>query len=210
MLSYQEFVQDPGLWWDRRLRDESEPGNPVYQLKMAVEGASPNAGHYSLVQLEQWGILQCLITQNVDDLHYQAGSEKVLEIHGNRAWLRCIGCGSRRPRVGFEITDLPPICPECSGIIKLDTVMFGEPIPAKTLQVCWEEAQCCDCMLLIGTSGVVNPAAQLPLVAREQGARLIELNPERTPITPYCDLNLNGPSGELLPLLVEHLGEFTT
>lgn len=201
MLSYRQFIQDPGLWWEQRLQDESREGSPVYELKMAVERAIPNAGHYALVDLERRGLLKCLITQNVDDLHHRAGSESVLEIHGNRTWLRCVDCGSRRPRQGFEIGDLPPRCPECTGAIKLDTVMFGEPIPPKTLQACWEQARVCDCMLLIGTSGMVNPAAQLPLVAKGNGAFLIEINTEETALTPYCDVTLIGPSGELLPVL---------
>ncbi len=205
MLSYQQFMQDPGLWWEQRLQDESRGGGPVYELKVAVDRARPNPGHYALVDLERWGLLKCLITQNVDDLHHRAGSEAVLEIHGNRTWLRCIDCGSRRPREGFEIGDLPPRCPECAGAIKLDTVMFGEPIPPKTLQACWQQARVCDCMLLIGTSGVVNPAARLPLVAKGNGASLIEINTEETALTPYCDVTLTGPSGELLPLLAELL-----
>jgi NAD-dependent deacetylase len=205
MLSYQQFMQDPGLWWEQRLQDESRGGGPVYELKVAVDRARPNPGHYALVDLERWGLLKCLITQNVDDLHHRAGSEAVLEIHGNRTWLRCIDCGSRRPREGFEIGDLPPRCPECAGAIKLDTVMFGEPIPPKTLQASWEQARVCDCMLLIGTSGVVNPEARLPLVAKENGASLIEINTEETALTPYCDVTLTGPSGALLPLLAELL-----
>src|ERR687891_2060757 len=90
MLSNQQFIQDPGLWWEQRLQDESREGSMVHELKAAVERASPNAGHYALVDLERWGLLKCLITQNVDDLHHRAGSEGVLEIHGNRTWLRCV------------------------------------------------------------------------------------------------------------------------
>jgi NAD-dependent deacetylase len=205
MLSYQQFIQDPGQWWEQRLKDESTEGSAVFELKSAVDQALPNPGHYALVELERRGLLKGLITQNVDDLHHRAGSKAVMEIHGNRTWLRCIDCGSRRPREGFEIGDLPPRCPQCTGIIKLDTVMFGEPIPPKMLQACWELARICDCMLLIGTSGAVNPAAQLPLVAKENGASLIEINTEETALTPHCDLTLTGPSGELLPLLVELL-----
>lgn len=203
MLAYQEFTRDPALWWETRLVSEEDPGNPVHEMKLSADRAVPNAGHYALVELERLGVLKCTITQNVDNLHRRAGSVALVEIHGNRTWLRCIDCVSRRPREGFGLVELPPRCPECGGLIKADTVMFGEPIPAAVLEACGEHMDRCDCMLLIGTSGSVNPAAQFPLVAREQGARLIEINPYETAFTALCHLALTGPSGELLPLLVE-------
>ena len=205
MQAYREFLRDPGLWWETRLRDEGEPDNPVHELKLALEGASPNPGHYSLVELERLGLLKCTVTQNVDNLHRRAGSESLLEIHGNRSWLRCMDCGRRRTREGFPIGDLPPRCPDCLGIVKMDTVMFGEPIPQQVLQACWEQAEKSDCMLLVGTSGWVNPAAQLPVLAQERGAALIEVNPHQTALTSACDIALDGPSGDLLPLLVDLL-----
>ena len=202
MLAYREFLQDPGQWWRSRLRDEDEPGNPVRELKLAVDQAEPNAGHYALVELERLGLLRQTITQNVDNLHRRAGSQHLIEIHGNRTWLRCMDCGGRRPRDGFSLADLPPRCPQCEGIIKSDTVMFGEPIPTDVLQECWRQVELCDCVLLVGTSGTVNPAGQLPLLARNRGATLIEVNPHETHLSAQCDLTLAGPSGEILPLLV--------
>lgn len=205
MLSYREFAQDPKKWWENRLQGEVEPENPIYEMKLAVDQAGPNPGHYALVELERLGLLKSTLTQNVDNLHRQAGSEYLLEIHGNRNWLRCIECGSRRLRDGFPLATLPPSCPECGGTIKIDTVMFGEPIPPGVLQACKDQAQRCDCMLLIGTSGTVNPAARLPLIAREGGAHLIEVNPQETSLTPWCDLALTGPSGQVLPLIMEEV-----
>ena len=205
MLSYKEFAQDPKAWWESRLQGEIEPGNPIYEMKLAVESAAPNPGHLALVELEQRGLLRCTITQNVDNLHGMAGSRALLELHGNRTWLRCTGCGHRWPRQDFVINGLPPVCPDCSGVIKMDTVMFGEPIPPNVLRACREQAEQCDCMLLVGTSGTVNPAARLPLLAKEAGAVLIEINPEATDLTPWCDLALTGPSGEILPSLLERL-----
>ena len=203
LLSYHEFSRDPRAWWESRLRSEAEPGNPIYEMKQAVDRAAPNAGHRALAELERRGLLQCTITQNVDGLQGEAGSSSLLEIHGNRTKLRCLGCGWRGPREGYAIGRLPPVCVRCGGIIKLDTVMFGEPIPPGVLQACREQAERCDCMLLVGTSGTVNPAAQLPLAAKEKGAALIEVNPEATPLTSWCDLVLTGPAGEILPVLVE-------
>lgn len=178
------------------------PGNPTYDLKAAVDNAEPNAGHVALADLESAGILKSVITQNVDGLHGVAGSRMVLEIHGNRNYLRCIGCGERQPRDGYLITDLPPTCVACGGVIKLDTVMFGEPIPPPTLTACVEEVQRCDAMLLVGTSGAVNPAAQFPLVARGQGAHIIEVNPMPTELTGVVHVVIAGTAGEALPALV--------
>ena len=205
MLSYADFTRDPGLWWETRLKDEVQPGNPVYEMKNALDQARPNPGHFALVELEQRGLLKQTVTQNVDNLHGQAGSRNLLEIHGNRTWLRCIQCGFRTPRDDFDLSRLPPNCPECGGMIKFDTVMFGEPIPAKVLQACLDEMEKCDCMLLLGTSGTVNPAAQLPLIAQKWGCKLIEINPSETALTNHCDLALAGASGELLPRLVERV-----
>ena len=204
-LSYREFIRDPGEWWETRFRNEDKPGDPTYEMKAAVDQAAPNPGHHALVEMEEMGVLKCVVTQNVDNLHREAGSRSLLEIHGNRTWLRCIGCGVRQPRDGYHFDSLPPICVHCGGVIKMNTVMFGEPIPEDVLLASRQQAETCDCMLLVGTSGTVNPAARLPLVAKELGASLIEINPDETTLTPWCDITLNGPSGELLPLLLDRL-----
>ena len=212
LLSYQEFVGDPADWWRRRMAAEEDPSHPVYQMKQAVDRAVPNAGHLALAELERRGILRCVITQNVDDLQNAAGSRSVLEIHGNRNRLRCIDCGLRFPRAahpgpleGAALSQGPPRCSNCGGIVKLDTVMFGEPIPPDTLLACREAAERCDCMLLVGTSGTVNPAARLPLIAKERGATLIEVNPEATPLSPWCDVVLSGAADGILPMLLNQL-----
>ena len=213
LLSYQEFATDPAGWWRKRLDAEVDPSHPVYQMKQAVDQATPNAGHLALAELERRDILRCVITQNVDNLQTVAGSRAVLEIHGNRNWLRCLQCGLRFHRSDFEaqlsnrssLTYGPPLCGECGGVLKLDTVMFGEPIPQDTLVACRDAAERCDCMLLVGTSGTVNPAARLPLVAQERGASLIEVNPEPTSLTPWCDVVLTGPADDILPRLLNRL-----
>ena len=205
LLSYREFARDPAQWWRDRLLAEEDPAHPVYQMKSAVDRAVPNAGHLALAELERRGIICCVITQNVDNLHAEAGSRTLLEIHGNRTRLRCLQCGLRVPRDEFDLSDVPPRCGECLGVLKLDTVMFGEAIPPGVLQACLEATEACDCMLLVGTSGTVNPAARLPLIAREHGALLIEINPEPTVLTPACDLVLNGTADNLLPKLLHSI-----
>ena len=174
-------------------------------MKRAVDGAVPNAGHLALAELERRGILRCVITQNVDNLHGEAGSRALLEIHGNRNRLRCLDCSLRFPREEFDLAEVPPVCGECGGVLKLDTVMFGEPIPPDVLEACRDAAERCDCMLLVGTSGTVNPAARLPLVAKERGATLIEVNPESTPLTRWCDIALGGTADAILPQLLRSI-----
>ena len=206
-LDYDGFLEDPGAWWERGLQEESEDGNPTYELKVAVDGAVPNAGHYALRALERAGLLKCVITQNVDNLHRRAGSENVLEIHGNRTLLRCLDCQIRIHKAEFQFNHLPPRCGECGGIVKIDSVMFGEGIPPDVMSACIEQANSCDCMLLIGTSGTVYPAAQLPLAAKDRGSSMIEINLYETHLTSMADIVLRGLSGEILPRIVERVGD---
>ncbi|MBI2303942.1 MAG: NAD-dependent deacylase [Chloroflexi bacterium] len=199
MRGYQRFLEDPKGWWQGRDRPQSH----MREMAQVMEHAQPNPGHHALAELEALGILKCLITQNIDNLHHGAGSRRVVEIHGNRFKLRCISCHSRWWREEFPIHELPPRCPHCSGLVKTDTVMFGEPIPPDALDACYHEAAQCDGMLIIGTSAVVYPAAEMPLIARRGGAWLMEINPDATPLTAMCRFTLRGSSGSLLPLLVE-------
>ncbi|MBI4307268.1 MAG: NAD-dependent deacylase [Chloroflexi bacterium] len=204
MRGYQRFVASPKAWWEKQLFDP-EPYRA--ELNQALERARPNPGHYALAEMERMGVLKHIITQNVDNLHRLAGSKAIAEIHGNRTRLRCIGCGARFERSAFPINPrrLPPECPECGGVVKGDGVMFGEPIPPDVLRVCEEQTLLCDCMLLVGTSGVVYPAAGFPSIARSKGAALVEVNPYDTPLSPLCDVRLRGPSGDILPQVVEQV-----
>ncbi len=206
--SFQNFASDPKAWWQRTLGRESHPEAPERAgFRQAIEKAKPNPGHYALVDLEGTGILRYIITQNVDNLHRVAGSINVAEIHGNRTLLRCIQCHWRVPREEFEVVEVPPRCPQCGGVVKGDGVMFGEPIPPDVLSICFREADRCDCMIVLGTSGTVYPAAGFPLRAHERGAYLIEVNPEPTPISDVVDVSLRGATGEVLPLLVTRVRE---
>jgi NAD-dependent deacetylase len=194
MDGYRRFMADPKAYWERR----SRPGRG----RSAYGEAKPNAGHIALAELEEVGRLEWLITQNVDNLHNEAGSMNVLEIHGNSRKLRCTSCNTRFPREGFDFSELPPKCPVCGGMVKGDTVMFGEPIPSDVLSRCFEESQRSDCMLVVGTSAVVHPAASLPLIVKRNGGVLIEVNPFETELSDICDVRIGAPSGEALPELV--------
>jgi len=158
------------------------------------------------------GILKCVITQNIDDLHRKAGSKRILEYHGNAFKLRCLKCGARYPRESFDLEGrkrrggLPPQC-LCGGPLKSDVVYFGEPIPEDVMRESLEEVGKCDLALVCGTSAVVYPFAHLPRLAKEKGALLVEINLEPTPLTPLSDLSLRGKVGEILPALVRKIGE---
>jgi NAD-dependent deacetylase len=200
MDGYQRFLADPKGYWQQRLTAPNE-------IVQALAQAQPNAGHGAMVELEQIGILRSLITQNIDNLHRAAGHRHVAEIHGNAQLLRCIRCSQRfaKEAVPIALDDLPPRCPSCDGIVKADTVHFGEPIPPDVLEVCFREARQADCMLVAGTSALVYPAAALPQMVKQQGGCLIEVNLYDTPLTPLADYSLRGPFGEILPTLVERL-----
>jgi NAD-dependent deacetylase len=201
MNGYQLFLQDPRGWWLERLGQQRTPPD----FARAIADARPNPGHHALVALERRGLLQHTITQNVDSLHVDAGSERLTEIHGNRRKLRCIRCGRRGPTRDFAEDDVPPMCDACGGIVKSDTVMFGEPIPRPFLDACFEHTARSDLMLVIGTSAVVYPAADFPLQVLRAGGAIIEVNVEETPFSRYAAVVLRGPSGELLPRVVEAL-----
>ena len=205
LLSFDEFKRNPTAWWENRLLAEAQDEHPIREMKLALDRARPNPGHYSLTELEDLNLLKHTITQNVDNLHIMAGSKSTLEIHGNRTLLRCLSCGAKEKRYEISFKTLPLICKYCDGIIKMDTVMFGEPIPKDILMQCMNAVNNCDCMLLIGTSGTVNPAAQLPSRAHEKGAILIEINTEETPLSSICHSVFTGKSGVVLPLLVEQI-----
>lgn len=206
MRGYDRFLADPKGWWETHLKREGY----ISELIDTITKAKPNPGHYALAELETMGILKHTITQNVDNLHCAAGSKSLSEIHGNMFKLRCISCNCRFEMGEISMAELPPHCPNCGGIVKTDGVMFGEPIPPDVLERCHEETAKCDCMLLIGTSATVYPAAAFPSLARRQGASFIEINPYETPLTNACEAVLRGPSADSLPIIVERVKELLT
>lgn len=199
MDGYQRFLDDPEAAWKNRLH----PKGPMVELAEALKNAVPNAGHLALAELEDMGIVKAVITQNIDNLHTEACSRNVLEIHGNAMLLRCIQCSRRYDPEGISTERVPPACPACSGILKSDTVFFGEPIPADVMAACETEAAKCDCMLVVGTSATVYPAAAFPRKILKNGHPLIEVNAHESGLTPRCRVSLRGPSGVILPALVD-------
>lgn len=162
--------------------------------------ALPNPGHLTLAEMEAAGVLKSLITQNIDDLHFRAGSRKVVEYHGNSRLLHCRGCDRKYAAADTDLTVLPPVCPACGEILKPDFVFFGEAIPFTALSEARFAAGRTDCMLIIGTTGEVYPAAALPRQAVAAGAHIIEINPTPSAYTDsITEVYIPLPAGEALP-----------
>lgn len=196
----QGFGRNPGLVWR------------WYMERVAgLRRAQPNPAHRALVALEATMVEFVLATQNIDNLHERAGSTHVLHLHGNLGAFRCSRCG--RPYL-LQDEDLalatPPACHTCGAPVRPGVVWFGEAMPERPLQRAWEAAQKCDLFLVVGTSGVVMPAAALPEVAREHGATVVEINADRSEITRHAHFSLRGMAGAILPAFVAALHQVKT
>ncbi len=163
--------------------------------------AEPNQGHKALAELENRPPDFTLVTQNVDGLHERAGSRNTIELHGNILRSRC---SLEDDVVEPEEHDdsVPPRCPRCGALLRPDVVWFGEMLPPGALEAASEAARGCNLFFSVGTSGLVYPAAALPYEAIENGAALVEINPNETPLTRHADYSLRGPAGEVLPKLL--------
>ncbi|HEX2094954.1 MAG TPA: NAD-dependent deacylase [Longimicrobiaceae bacterium] len=168
-----------------------------------ISACEPHAGHRALAELERLVPGLTVVTQNIDGLHALAGSSDVVELHGNIHRAKCLD--AHHPFNG-ELPDEdgdPPPCPRCGSPLRPDVVWFGEVLPEDATARAWRLAEECDVMLVVGTSGLVYPAADLPRVARRAGARIVEVNPEPSGITPLADVFLQGTAGTVLPALVD-------
>ncbi|MCX8012601.1 MAG: NAD-dependent deacylase [Desulfobacterota bacterium] len=204
--------RDPGGFWEKYNPEEyahidtfySQPEKPWRMVKdfdIKVK-AKPNSGHIALSELEALGFLREIITQNVDNLHQQAGNSQVIEFHGNLRRAVCLTCGRYYELAKLSLDILPPRC-ECNGILKPDAVFFGEPIPTEAYRRAYEAARSCKLMLVVGTSAVVYPAASIPQIAKQAGATVVEVNPQPTPLTGVIsDYIIIGKAGVVLPEIV--------
>lgn len=197
-----------GLWREYRATDLATPEafarNPqlvweFYNYRREVLAPlQPNAAHKALVSLEERMPEFVLLTQNIDGLHQAAGSRAVVELHGNIWWVRCSRCGvkteDRRVPVPY-----PPLCEACGAMMRPDVVWFGESLDPYVLQKAYGKMERCDVMLVIGTSGVVQPAASMGLYAQEHGAFVVEINLEPTPYSRAFNVSLLGKAGDLVP-----------
>jgi len=186
----QAFWKDPKLvweWYDWRRKTIGE--------------AKPNPGHYALVELEGQKSNFNLITQNVDGLHQIAGSKNVIEIHGNIWKIRCTKCGEIETNFDVPLKEIPPTCSKCGDMGRPNVVWFGEMIPMDVIDKSLNVIEECDVLLIVGTSGIVEPAASMGIIAKEAGKKVVEINLEDTPSSPLYDIRIRKKSGEVLPLL---------
>lgn len=163
-LSY--FKANPNEAWE------------MIKSRFVGEDVKPNTAHKVIALMEKEGIIKSIITQNVDNLHQIAGSENVIELHGNAHSLVCMECGDERPLSKEEILGDIRLCSSCGGTLKPNFTFFGENLPVDAITIGHNEALKCDLMILVGTSGEVYPAASLPRIAKDNGAKIIEINPD--------------------------------
>ncbi len=186
----QAFRRNPKLVWDW-----------YAARREMIQRVAPNAGHRALAEMERRVPRFTLITQNIDSLHQRAGSRRVLELHGSISRVKCFREETMIAQWKEEGL-VPPRCPNCGSYLRPDVVWFGEMLPADAMEEATEAVQTCDLFFSIGTSGVVEPAASLSYAALENGALVVEVNPERTPLSAHAAFHLAGPSGRILPELV--------
>ncbi len=201
-----------GLWAQYRPEDLATPGAFARDPKLvwdwyahrreSAKFAKPNAGHYALAAMEKYIPEFTLITQNVDGLHRVAGSMNVLELHGNILNVRCSECGTFDDNWGDDSLAVPR-CKKCNGLMRPDVVWFEESLPRAQLDAAVNAMHTCQVFFSIGTSGVVHPASALAHAAKAEGAVVVEINAEPTPLTAKADFAFHGKSGEILPDLVK-------
>lgn len=184
------FSEDPEKVW-KMLREMGE----------LVDRARPNKAHLGMGELEKLGFLHTIITQNVDNLHQAGGTKNVIEYHGNSSSLVCLWCGSRY-RAQEKSGEFPPRC-QCERVLKPDVVFFGEPIPVEALNRSFMLAASAQALMVVGTSALVSPANTIPAMAKQNGAKIIEINIERTHLTEtMTDVFIQGGAGEIMEALV--------
>lgn len=166
--------------------------------------AQPNIAHLALARFEQMGILKSVVTQNIDNLHQAAGTSIVHEFHGNSQRLVCTSCHAHYHANEVSLTTLPPSCKKCNNLLKPDFIFFGERIPMDAYNSSIEAAENCDVFLIIGSTGEVSPANQIPGIAKRNDAIIIEVNPETSRYTNHItDIHLEGKAGEVMKIILE-------
>ncbi|MCP4631578.1 MAG: NAD-dependent deacylase [candidate division Zixibacteria bacterium] len=191
LANFDAFMRNPDLVWE------------WYQYRRSmIYDIEPNPGHYAIAEMQEKCRKFTLITQNIDGLHDIAGSKDIIELHGNIRRNKCASCDSFYEKEIELEQNKSPKC-DCGGNIRPDVVWFGEMLPVHALRDAFFATENCELFFSVGTSALVQPAAHLPVAAKQAGAYVIEINPEETMITSYVDEHLQGPSGEILPELIK-------
>jgi NAD-dependent deacetylase len=217
--------RSPGGIWSRFDPDDftyqkfvSDPESRRKQWQMLGEGhltteAKPNAAHYAIAELDRLGRLDCVITQNVDNLHHKAGmpADKVFELHGNVQWVVCLSCGQRYPfeqiKARLDGGEGIPDCEVCHGMLKPNVVLFGEQLPYEVLQEASHRSSNCDLFIVVGSTLVVYPAAYMPIYAVQAGAKLVIINLSSTPMDAEAAVLIRAKAGEAMSQIIARVKE---
>ncbi len=226
-LSTESGIPDfrsPGGVWDRYNPEDftfqnflsSETSRERYwqmatELYEPIKKAKPNQAHLALAELERLGKLDCVITQNIDGLHFKAGNseERVIQLHGTAIFVSCLNCNKRYDRDEIQQRILrgqkAPRCDDCGGILKPATISFGQSMPERETEDAYRRSSACNLFIVVGSSLVVQPAAQMPLVAKRSGARLAIINRDPTPYDDLADIVIHGQAGSVMASIMEHV-----
>jgi NAD-dependent deacetylase len=206
---------DPGEFTFQKFLSSEEGRGKYWAFSSStwpeMAAAEPNPGHNAIAELYHMGKLDCVITQNIDNLHQKSGipEERVIELHGTAWWVKCLECGQRYPREEvhrrFESGEKVPKCDACGGIMKPATISFGQAMPEEETREAERRSTACDLFLVAGSSLVIYPAAQMPLIAKNNGARLVIINLEPTPHDGYADVVIHEKTGEALPRIITRI-----
>jgi len=206
---------DPGEFTFQKFLASEESREKYWEFSTSswseMAAAQPNPSHHAIAELDSIGKLDCVITQNIDGLHQRSGipEEKVIELHGTAWWVSCLECRQRYPREqiqerlkgGLKV----PRCDSCGGIMKPTTISFGQAMPEQETRQAENRAAACDLFLVAGSSLEVYPAAQMPLIAKDSGARLIIINLTPTPHDPYADITIHDKTGPALSQIIDRV-----
>jgi NAD-dependent deacetylase len=226
-LSTESGIPDfrsPGGVWDRYNPEDfyfqnflaSEASREKYwqmatEMYEPIKTAQPNQAHLAIAELEKLGKLDCVITQNIDGLHFKAGNseEKVIQLHGTAIFVSCLSCKKRYDRDEIQERikkgQKAPRCNDCGGILKPATISFGQPMPEKETQEAYHRSSFCNLFIVVGSSLVVQPAASMPLVAKENGARLVIVNRDSTPYDDMADVVIHDQAGPTMASILEQV-----
>lgn len=216
--------RSPGGVWDRYDPEDfdfgkflsSERSRQNYwrmatEMYDSMKNALPNAGHMAIAELENLGKLDCLITQNIDGLHFKAGNsqELVLELHGTAMHVTCLDCGKRyeRDEVQARLSkeEKAPWCEACGGLLKPATISFGQAMPERETMEAYRRSESCDLFIVVGSSLIVHPAAAMPVVAKRAGAKLVIVNRDQTPCDNVADLIIHDQAGPVMAAILTHV-----
>jgi NAD-dependent deacetylase len=231
-LSTESGIPDfrsPGGVWDRYNPEDfyfqnflaSEASREKYwqmatEMYDPIKKAQPNQAHLAIAELEKLGKLDCVITQNIDGLHFRAGNseEKVIQLHGTAIFVSCLSCKKRydRNEIQERIKEgqKAPRCDDCGGLLKPATISFGQSMPEKETEAAYHRSSLCDLFIVVGSSLVVQPAASMPLVAKRNGAKLVIINRDPTPYDDMADLVIRGQAGSTMGSILDHVKRGST